>query len=519
MLGTRPRIVAGAAVVALLAVGCTAVAAGEGTGTVDMTGIHKIKHVIVIMQENRSFDSYFGTYPGADGIPMRNGRPTVCVPDPALHHCVRPFHDRSYVNAGGPHGVSDATRDIDGGRMDGFVPSVLIARRAFCRVTGPNDPRCAGQSSHDLVPDAMGYHTAREIPNYWTYAKNFVLQDHMFEPVKSWSLPSHLWMVSAWSARCANTRDPMTCRTDINAGRGDRLPPGGYPWTDLTWLLHEDGVSWRYYIGLGAQPDCTNDRMFCYGGHQSAGTPSIWNPLPQFQDVQQDGQLSNVQPVGDFYRAARSGNLPNVAWVVPNQRDSEHPPASIRTGQAYVTGLINAVMRSPEWSSTAIFLAWDDWGGFYDHVVPPVVSDAGYGIRVPGLLISPYARTGYVDHQTLSFDAYLKFIEDDFLGGQRLDPSTDGRPDSRPSVAESAPALGNLISEFDFHQHPRPPVLLRRFPPRPPVRHLRGPVLPPRPRRAARAPVRHLRRRSSRSPAARTTTHQVRTKRRRRRTG
>src|SRR5690242_11135242 len=131
-------------------------------------------------------------------------------------------------------------------------------------------------------------------------------------------------------------------------------------------------------------------------------------------------------------------------------------------------------MRGPDWDSTAIFLTWDDWGGFYDHVVPPSVDQSGYGLRVPALVISPYARTGYVDHQTLSFDAYLKFIEDDFLGGQRLDPSTHGRPDSRPRVAENAPALGNLLSECDYHQHPRPPVQLRRLPP-PPSPRARAP--------------------------------------------
>src|SRR6516164_3606026 len=134
-------------------------------------GIHKIKHVIIVMQENRSFDSYFGTYPGADGIPMRNGVPTVCVPDPA-GGCTRPYHDTADVNGGGPHGTSNA------------------------------------------VPDVKGYHTGAEIPNYWAYAQNFVLQDHMFEPVKSWSLPEHLYMVSAWSAKCRN-RSPMSCVNNI----------------------------------------------------------------------------------------------------------------------------------------------------------------------------------------------------------------------------------------------------------------------------------------------------------------
>jgi phospholipase C len=117
-------------------------------------------------------------------------------------------------------------------------------------------------------------------------------------------------------------------------------------------------------------------------------------------------------------------------------------------------------MRSPDWDSTAIFLSWDDWGGFYDHVVPPVVDQQGYGLRVPGIVISPYAKQGVIDHQVLSHDAYNKFIEDDFLGGERLDPSTDGRPDPRPDVREANPILGTLTADFDFAQTPRPPLLL-----------------------------------------------------------
>jgi phospholipase C len=457
------------------------VATSPTTTPVDAgSGIHKIRHVIVIMQENRSFDSYFGTYPGADGIPMRDGVPTVCVPDAVLGHCVRPFHDTAYVNDGGPHSDDNARRDIDRGRMDGFVGSAFTGRRSFCRTAVPDDPRCVGQNSHDRLPDVMGYHTAREIPNYWTYAKDFVLQDHMFEPVASWSLPAHMWMVSGWSARCSNTKDPMSCTTAIGFGRGNPLPRGGYPWTDLTWLLHRYHVSWRYYVGKGGTPDCDDDAMFCAKTRQSAGTPSIWNPLPKFEDVTEDGQQSNIEPVASFLRAAKTGRLANVSWIVPNQRDSEHPPASIRTGETYVTRIIDAAMRSPDWSSTAIFLAWDDWGGFYDHVVPPRVDNAGYGLRVPALTISPYARTGMVDHQTLSFDAYLKFIEDDFLGGARIDPTTDGRPDSRPDVRENASVLGDLTSEFDFTQAPRPPVLLRPTPPLPPGAGRSGNPIRPR---------------------------------------
>jgi phospholipase C len=129
-----------------------------------------------------------------------------------------------------------------------------------------------------------------------------------------------------------------------------------------------------------------------------------------------------------------------------------------------VTRLINAVMRSPSWSTSAIFLTWDDWGGFYDHVRPPVVDDLGYGIRVPGLVISPWVRQG-IDHQTLSFDAYLKLIEDVFLDGARLDPKTDGRPDPRPVVREELGILGDLRDEFDFQQDPLPRLILRPEPP------------------------------------------------------
>ena len=121
-------------------------------------------------------------------------------------------------------------------------------------------------------------------------------------------------------------------------------------------------------------------------------------------------------------------------------------------------------MRGPDWNSTAIFLTWDDWGGFYDHVKPPTVDAMGYGIRVPAIMISPYARRGFIDSQRLTSDAYLKFIEDDFLGGARLDPATDGRPDPRPDVRENAPGLGNLIKEFDFTQTPRRPLILQPCP-------------------------------------------------------
>jgi phospholipase C len=428
-------------------------------------GIRKIRHVIIIMQENRAFDEYFGTYPGADGIPMLNGIPTACVPDPQTATCIRPYHDPNDRNEGGPHGAPDAVADINGGKMDGFIRQQLAGRKQAC--TSSVDPSCTTPLGK---PDVMGYHDAREIPNYWKYADEFVLHDHMFEPVASWSLPAHLFMVSAWSAKCTSP-DPMSCKNELAnpqslgllPSRGREVTPE-YAWTDLTYLMYRKNVSWAYYVDEGTQPDCENDAMFCDPKPQNATTPEIWNPLPWFETVKQDNQLGNIQPLPNYYTAAKDGKLPSVSWIVPNQRHSEHPPALVSAGQAHTTSLINAAMQSPEWNSTAIFLTWDDWGGFYDHMTPPVVDINGYGLRVPGLVISPYAKKGYIDHQVLTFDAYIKFIEDDFLGGERIDPATDQRPDPRPSVRENVAILGDLRADFDFTQAPRSPVILPLYP-------------------------------------------------------
>ncbi len=412
------------------------------------SGIEKIQHIITISMENRSFDEYFGTYPGANGIPRNaSGVPTVCSPDPAKGTCQKPYVDHRDNNFGGPHGTANARADINNGAMNGYVGQT---EHAQCSI--PSNPGCG---SYPI--DVMGYHVQSDIPNYWQYAQQFVLQDNMFQPDASWSLPAHLFMVSGWSALCAN-HAVTSCKS---TGAIPSSKPYLFAWTDLTYLLHKNNVSWRYYVVSGTEPDCQDDAAIsCAPVKQDAKTLSIWNPLPAFDTVKADGQLGNIQSVSKFYAAAKAGTLPAVSWVVPSDDVSEHPWSSIKAGQAFVTSLVNAVMNGPDWNSTAIFISWDDWGGFYDHVNPPTVDPAGYGLRVPGLLISPYAKQGYIDHQTLSFDAYLKFIEDDFLGGQRLDPATDGRWDPRPTVRENVGILGDLSSEFDFTQTPRPPVLL-----------------------------------------------------------
>lgn len=502
------------------------------TGPADHSGISKIRHVVIISQENRSFDSYFGTYPGADGIAMKDGQPVACIPDPAHGGCVSPYLNPADSNAGGPHGPEDAKADINGGAMDGFVAQAEKSL-AHC---DPSAMDCAYKSK---PTDVLGYHDRTDLPTYWSYADNFVLQDHLFASSAAGSLPEHLYSASEWSARCTVSGDPLSCssaltgldaepeeenfgksligkcqgnldpqpcrdavqaagsspdlaaqtrqlvtasckHTDSYAGckaavEAADLPAGlkaklaeaaknlkqpDYAWTDLTYLLHKHSVPWAYYVFAGTEPDCRNDAATCEPVKQNAETPGRWNPLPYFDTVREDGEQGNIKPLTGFYDDAKQGRLPAVTWIAPTDEVSEHPPAKISTGQQYVAGLVNAIMSGPDWDSTAIFLTWDDWGGFYDHVQPPTADGNGYGLRVPGLVISPYAKKGYTDHQVLSHDAYARFIEDDFLGGERIDPATDGRPDGRPGVREDSPLLGDLASSFDFNQAPRPPLVM-----------------------------------------------------------
>ena len=337
--------------------------------------------------------------------------------------------------------------------MDGFLWMEREGRKVTCKGEGTDkdfDPGCSPAADSGKEPDVMGYRDARDIPNYWRYAEEFVLQDRFFAPVRTESVPNNTARLNGWSATC-DSNDPASCKSDLHI---QKVSPKGaeselFSQTDITYLLHKNNVSWRYYVEKELQ---------------RSNTPLERNPMPNFTTVKQNGQLGNIQDMESFHAAAKSGNLPAVSWAMSGPKNSEHPPTSIQDGQAFVTRTINAVMQSPNWDSTVIFLTWDEWGGYYDHVPPVKVDQNGYGIRVPGLIISPYARKGYIDSQTLSPDAYLKFIEDRFLGGQRLDPKTDGRPDPRPTVREEVPQLGDITKAFDFSQKPLPPVVLPERP-------------------------------------------------------
>src|SRR5215831_10940295 len=289
-MSDRRVLVAAAAlgVSVMIAAGVNAHAGAVLSKPLALTGIHKIRHVIVIMQENRSFDEYFGTYPGADGIPA-----SVCVPDPRRGRCQKPYADHHDHNFNQPHGAGGFYADVNGGKMNGFVTE----SEKFCKPTGP------------CRVDVMGHHTGTDIPNYWAYASHFVLNDHMFEPTLSWSMPAHLYEVSGWTAVCSRRGDPMSCKSIAYPLKRSAADPTPYAWTDLTWLLRRAHVSWGYYLDHGVQT-----------ARHHGGVPLIWNVLPGFTDVHADGQLHNIRPLTAFKAQAAAGTLPAVSWIAPNQR-------------------------------------------------------------------------------------------------------------------------------------------------------------------------------------------------------
>ena len=216
-----------------------------------------------------------------------------------------------------------------------------------------------------------------------------------------------LYFISAWSATCTDPEDPWSCTGTINVPT-DFMDNAHFAWSQLADLMDRAGVSWKYYIAEGTAPDCDEGEADCPPRSMGAKTYNYWNPLPGFQEVQDNDAAtggaytaSHIQNIDQYYLDTTTNcALPAVSWFVPDQPVSEHPAGDITAGMQYVTGLVNAIMNSPcgYWHNTVIFVAWDDWGGFLDHVVPPVsdLSGAGqrvgYGIRVPGLIISPWGE-------------------------------------------------------------------------------------------------------------------------------
>jgi phospholipase C len=472
---TRLRFLAGAVVAIALAVAIAPARAGLFT-SVPMARQHpssnQLQHLIFIVQENRSFDHFFGTFPGADGLPST----PPCLPSQWYpSQCFTPYPDHNASNQGGPYMNPYQVDDIDGGKMDGYViqreqqlgskcapqNGMRVDPRRTVAVT--MDEEGTTQNVHCIV-DVMGYHTQKDLPNYWSYAQKYVLYDHFYESAESWSLPAHLALFSGWSAQCTKISPPeiSSCESSLTGktwSQATPLPyasPQPYLWTDITYLLYQNNVTWSAYLdgGLGGAI-----------GPPNTAVQGIWIPLGGFETVVQDAQTGNAlgSTVTDFITQAGNGTLPQVSWVLPNYNDSDHPQASVKKGQAYVTNLVNAVMKGPDWSTSAIFIIWDDMGGFYDHEPPPFTLDAdGPGLRIPAILISPYAIGGTIDHQILTTDSFLKLIEDTFVGGESICQS--GRSDPRPDCRDESTQLGNLLNDFNFSQKRLDPLVLSTHP-------------------------------------------------------
>jgi phospholipase C len=371
-----------------------------------------IKHIVILVKENRSFDNYFGTFPGADGATtgqLSNGQ---IVP---LGHT--PDHTLLDINH-----MGDAARVAEnGGRMNGFD---LLAG--------------AYQDGRDI---ALTQLHQSDIPNYWSYARNFTLADHFFSTINGPSYPNHLVLVAGSSH---NTDDNPMWNTNhswgCDAGKYTRVdavdPTTGlhhfivpcFDMTTLPDLLQKAGVSWNYYAPSQYQ-----------SGY-------IWSSLDSIKHIRySDLWTTHVPPTSQFVKDVKAGTLPAVSWVVENEQQSEHPPYSSCLGENWTVSTINTLMQSPLWSSTAIFLTWDDFGGFYDHVPPPVGDFVSYGPRVPLILISPYARHDFIDHTRYDFGSILRYIEDKY---------------GLPPLAKYDAGATSLAGAFDFTQTPAPPLVL-----------------------------------------------------------
>jgi phospholipase C len=369
-----------------------------------------VQHIVIIMKENRSFDNYFGTFPGADGatsgkistgMVIRMGQ----TPDLTSHDICHTW---------------DCTLEaMDSGKMDKFnlIPG------------------------GDVNGDYLAYtqFSERGVPNYFKYARNFVLADHMFASMHGPTFPNRLYAVAGQSGGVIS--DPKgtnnwgcdaPATATVTVLHSDGTETNEYPCFDFKTLpdeLEAAGITWKFYAPSAGDPGYT------------------YSTLDAIKDIRDSSLWSeHVVPSSQFATDAQNGNLPSVSWVVPALRSSEHPLASTCVGEDWTVGQVNAVMQGPLWDSSAIFVTYDESGDFYDHVPPPTVDQFGLGMRVPLLIVSPFAKRGYISHTTYSPGSILKFVEARF----NVEPLSD-----RDGLAN------DLFDSFDFSQQPLPPLVLQ----------------------------------------------------------
>jgi len=358
-----------------------------------------IEHFVVLMQENHSFDNYFGTFPGADGISRDTCMP---LPRPASGSgCVRPFRlgDRAVPDL--PHDARTHRIQYARGAMNGFV-------------------RGASAQRQDPERSVMGFYSGHDLPFHWSAAREYVLFDRFFAAARGGSVANHLFWL-----------------TGTGGGHGGRLPEQGFG--DLATIfdrLEERGISWKFYV-----QDYDPRLTIAADGSADRSTQAVRVPLLNFPRYVHDRKLfRHVTDLDEYYEDLERGTLPAVAYIAP-AGGSEHPPGGVASGQTLVRTLVSALARSEAWRSSAFMWTYDEWGGWFDHVRPP----RGRGFRVPALLVSPYARRGVVDSTALDHTSILRFIEDNW----RLAPLA-----ARDRHARS------LDGAFDFARRPREPKII-----------------------------------------------------------
>jgi phospholipase C len=366
-----------------------------------------IKHLVFIIQENHSFDNYFGTYPGANGL--------------------LGFLNSSVLAKAYMSDLNPATPAIDPDDLG--LPAYNSSNPSNIYING--------------LP--LGYYNGTDIPYYWDYANNYVLCDNFFSSIFGPSFPNHLYIVSGASGKTDLSDSTYSVNGSFTAN------PPSLSGLDLQWMttaqeLSNSGISWKWY-DRSANPTAA----------------SLANVLPLFDYFQKNpSQLNNhVQGIQTFANDIQANNLPAVSWIstwapdgtwyppnFPSQFNgmdiSEHPPARPDAGMDYVAYLVNQIMQSSYWDSTAIVITWDDYGGFYDHVAPPEVDQYGLGPRVPALIISPYAKPHYIDHTQYEFASMIKLIEDNF---------------NLPTLGTRDVNANNMMNSFNFTQTPLSPFV------------------------------------------------------------
>jgi phospholipase C len=343
---------------------------GQNAGGENAPALARMKHIVVVMQENRSFDQYLGLFPGADGLSQRH---LEALPNP-YGRPVAPYHFTRYDvgSVESPnHSFAGMHAAYDRGLMDGFV-----------------------RESGALT---MGYYTEADLPFYWRLAREGVLLDAYFSSVMGPTLPNRLYLVSGTSA---GLRDDPTLH-ELVLGSVSMEQPTVFD------QLEASGVSWRFYVGdeLDHFDGIARLLLFC---------PLLW--FPRF--VRNPSLRANIVPVGRYFQDVAQGTLPQVAFLAPSALESEHPPVDVRLGMAYVERAIEALRASAAWPGCVVVWAYDEAGGFYDHVPPPQVDAMGLGMRVPAVVLSPLLeRTGVVDHRTFEHVSVLRLVQDRYALG------------------------------------------------------------------------------------------------------